>query len=1110
MIMPDEYLISQFITALNKAELYPDSEELADVLWLALQIDVPVNKKESNINDEETISNQIENKPPLENQKLPEKPPEKLPEKQSTTQTQQQKSSLFPHQQNSGINPSGMKGQAFRTPALSLLHNVLAFNRAFRPLRKTVASRFHTELDIEETVNYIAETQIFSPILKGKPERWLELVILIDNAISMQIWQPLLKEFRRLLELQGTFAKLHFYQLDTEQETARVFNNQRVIKNFEIINPQQPRLILVFSDCVAKAWHSNQGVFALLQQWSRKHPVSIMQMLPFRLWKGTALGYAEEARFTAALPLALNHALNLDRQDFWFVDDISGLEKGFKIPVLTLEPEIVKTWAKLVLGKQDSWLKGVVFDNPAALIPPLETAAEQPAVEITAEQRLKQFKSFASPTAQQLAAYLAAVPLDLSVMNVVQKLMLPQSSQVHLAEVFLGGLLKRVPHHAWLEYEFHAGVRELLLDSVIVADAVFVLTRVSDFVEQRFGQSLDFLALLANPNLTDGIELNESTRPFAEVGAKILKRLGGEYTHLANSLEEGQKTTEFITITKQQALANLAGVLRKIYYLKKSYVAHQKIGRAKLYIGGLSWNLNSEYLKEIFSPYGEVDYAEVVKDKATNRSKGYGFVEFINGLDAAEAKLELDHKEIDGRVITVSFVRASIDITRLPKPTTALINRKAELDQLTEAIKNPNKRLAIIVAAGGIGKSALIDKWLQQIAQENYYGKTHVFGWSFYSQDSHNTFTNSQSFFNAVLLFLGVAEIPKDEIDKARVLARYLQRKPCLLILDGLEPLQYPESLQAISGELQDVALKEFIICFRQIASKSFVLISSRQPLVELEAWHSENYSCIKLEKLSVVFKTDPPHEYRVAFIDRVDCWDNFVTHRIKNESSRKTFAFIVAGVREEWPESFQYRFSMYLNTKPHSLFLNSAGNNPENWVNSFQIELLNFFGMSNENTTNFILTKKLLLEQLSQSANDLFFCSYLNPEVSTNHDYIQAIVSYWETLQLPTASRRHVLLMVYGFVEQGFLNLGARKVEKWRKTLQEKLVIHKHPDVVMPQLHSIRREEVNYWISTELNDSLEQIKFENALERIKGDRISHLMLRNLYLEIASSQYKMQ
>lgn len=191
-----------------------------------------------------------------------------------------------------------------------------------------------------------------------------------------------------------------------------------------------------------------------------------------------------------------------------------------------------------------------------------------------------------------------------------------------------------------------------------------------------------------------------------------------------------------------------------------------------------------------------------------------------------------------------------VDLYNLPKPTTALIGRKIELAQLIEAINNPQKRLAIIIAAGGIGKSALTDEWLQYISQENYFGKTRVFGWSFYSQGSHNTFTNSQPFFSAVLPFLGIHEIPKDEVEKARVLAKFLQQHPCLLILDGLEPLQYSQNLTTMNGELQDIALKEFIACFRQMAGKSFVLLSSRQPLVELKKWQVDHYLSLDLKTL--------------------------------------------------------------------------------------------------------------------------------------------------------------------------------------------------------------------------------------------------------------------
>lgn len=118
-----------------------------------------------------------------------------------------------------------------------------------------------------------------------------------------------------------------------------------------------------------------------------------------------------------------------------------------------------------------------------------------------------------------------------------------------------------------------------------------------------------------------------------------------------------------------------------------------------------------------------------------------------------------------------------------------------------------------------------------------------------------------------MLPFLGITEIPKDEIEKARLLARCLQHQPCLLILDGLEPLQYSENLQSMNGELQDGALKEFIACFRQTAGKSFVLLSSRQPLVELKKWQAEHYLSLDLKTL--------PHEDGADLLKALDVAGN-------------------------------------------------------------------------------------------------------------------------------------------------------------------------------------------------------------------------------------------
>ena len=75
----------------------------------------------------------------------------------------------------------------------------------------------------------------------------------------------------------------------------------------------------------------------------------------------------------------------------------------------------------------------------------------------------------------------------------------------------------------------------------------------------------------------------------------------------------------------------------------------------KLFIGGLSWNLDWQEVKDAFKEYGEVTFVKVIKDRETGRSKGFGFVEFANVEDAVAAKDAMDGAELDGRNIKVDF-----------------------------------------------------------------------------------------------------------------------------------------------------------------------------------------------------------------------------------------------------------------------------------------------------------------------------------------------------------------------------------------------------------------------------------------------------------------------
>jgi cold-inducible RNA-binding protein len=77
----------------------------------------------------------------------------------------------------------------------------------------------------------------------------------------------------------------------------------------------------------------------------------------------------------------------------------------------------------------------------------------------------------------------------------------------------------------------------------------------------------------------------------------------------------------------------------------------------KLFVGGLPYSINSGGLEEMFAKFGAVVSAQVISDKFTNQSKGFGFVEMSNDEEAQAAIKELNDSEVDGRRINVSVAR---------------------------------------------------------------------------------------------------------------------------------------------------------------------------------------------------------------------------------------------------------------------------------------------------------------------------------------------------------------------------------------------------------------------------------------------------------------------
>lgn len=81
----------------------------------------------------------------------------------------------------------------------------------------------------------------------------------------------------------------------------------------------------------------------------------------------------------------------------------------------------------------------------------------------------------------------------------------------------------------------------------------------------------------------------------------------------------------------------------------------------KLYVGNLAYSVDNNSLEDMFSGFGQVSSAQVITDRDTGRSKGFGFVEFSDAQAAKTAIDEMNGKDVGGRSLTVNEARPRED-----------------------------------------------------------------------------------------------------------------------------------------------------------------------------------------------------------------------------------------------------------------------------------------------------------------------------------------------------------------------------------------------------------------------------------------------------------------
>ncbi len=189
---------------------------------------------------------------------------------------------------------------------------------------------------------------------------------------------------------------------------------------------------------------------------------------------------------------------------------------------------------------------------------------------------------------------------------------------------------------------------------------------------------------------------------------------------------------------------------------------------------------------------------------------------------------------------------ARVATDRLPSSGLHFVAREKELNLLDKAWEDPHCNVVSIVAWGGMGKSALVNRWLARLATDDWRGAEQVFGWTFETQTAEEPPISADLFVNEALHWFGDADPSAGSSrDRGSRLAELVQQKRTLLVLDGVEPLQYPPGPKA--GRLKDPAL---IALAKTLAASNLgmCLITTCEPIADLAQFVPSTTTLLNLE----------------------------------------------------------------------------------------------------------------------------------------------------------------------------------------------------------------------------------------------------------------------
>jgi serine phosphatase RsbU (regulator of sigma subunit) len=399
------------------------------------------------------------------------------------------------------------------------LPETLDLLRALRAYKRPWVAGLHTELDVERTIDGYARSGELIPAFRAAPERWFDLLLIVDQSLSMQVWKETIIELERVLDHLGAFRLLRTWGLTFDEAQPLLHDHQGAVAGPDhVLSPQGRRLVLLVSDCSAPGWY-RQEIWKQLRAWAQSTPVALLDPLPPKLWRRSALDLPGVCA-TQAVPGNGSTTLNFG-MPLLLEEPADSPSDWLPVPVLSLSPHSLGCWAR-------AQMRGDPSGCDAVLIPPTGRVQRGSTNSARATQidPVQAFVRTASPHAVKLAVLCALVGrIGLPVVQLIRHELVPQATVADLAELITSGIVSLHPQeNGTFVLTFRGGAEQELQRLLPQHEAWQLCGMLEKHLSARVHGTGSVPAVLHHPAALQ--HLPAEARPFGQAAHSVMQALG--------------------------------------------------------------------------------------------------------------------------------------------------------------------------------------------------------------------------------------------------------------------------------------------------------------------------------------------------------------------------------------------------------------------------------------------------------------------------------------------------------------------------------------------------------------------------------------------------------